>query len=283
MGSGMATVFAAAGHPVILAGRDLARAEAAVAAIKARPLTTATAGEPDLRAGELADLADTHLVVESIVEDAEAKKQLYAQVEQVVGTDVILATNTSALPINDLAAGLAHPERFIGTHWFNPAELLPGVEVVPNTRTSPGVVTEVMAILRGIGKVPVRVGDSPGFVAARIQMALFTECCRIIAEGVTDAAGLDALVTSTFGMRLPFMGPMTVADLSGLDVYRASLRTMQRAFGDRFAVPAALDELVEGGALGAKAGHGFFEWSSQRHDDVVARREQQFRAVRDLQ
>jgi 3-hydroxybutyryl-CoA dehydrogenase len=171
----------------------------------------------------------------------------------------VIATNTSAIPIAELAEAVTAPRRFLGVHWMNPSYFVPCVEVIPTAHTDAAVVTDVVSLLRDVGKQPTVVADSPGFVANRLQFALYKECTRMVEEGVATPAQVDEVVRNSFGFRLPFFGPFLISDIAGLDVYQNSMATLERDVGERLAVPEALKEQVAAGRYGLKSGAGFFE------------------------
>jgi 3-hydroxybutyryl-CoA dehydrogenase len=175
-----------------------------------------------------------------------------------------------------------HPGRFLGTHWFNPPEWTPGVEVIPATATDPEVIEKVVAFLRDIGKRPAIVGDGPGFVANRIQNALFLEALRCVEEGLASPQEVDEVVRSCFGFRLPFFGPFQIADMAGLDVYVSVLETLKKGLGERFESPDALRELVEKGCTGTKSGAGFLEYSEKERERLLLERDRRYAALNEL-
>lgn len=212
------------------------------------------------------------LVVEAVVERADVKRGVYAEIEAAASPDAVVATNTSSIPIAQLAAGLGRAERFLGIHWFVPPLLVPCVEVIPTATTADGVVGRVVAALTRLGKDPVVVGDGPGFVANRIQFAMFREATRIVEEGLAAPAQVDEVVRSSFGFRLPFFGPFTIADMAGLDVYADIFDTLEGGLGEGFTAPRILRERVDRGDLGVKTGRGFLELSGTQADELIDRR-----------
>ena len=182
------------------------------------------------------------------------------------GDDAVIATNTSSIPIAQLAAGLRRPERFLGVHWFVPPLLVPCVEVIPTAATADHVVERVVDALARLGKTPVVVGDGPGFVANRIQFAMFREAARIVEEGLAAPEQVDEVVRSSFGFRLPFFGPFTIADMAGLDVYADIFDTLEGGLGEDFAAPRVLRDHVDRGEFGVKSGRGFLELSQAQAD-----------------
>lgn len=222
------------------------------------------------------------LVLEAVAEDIEVKHDVLAEVEDAVGKDVVVATNTSSLPVDRLAEPLRHPERFLGMHWFNPPEWTPGVEVVAAPSTDASVVERVVAFLRAIGKAPAVVRASVGFVANRLQMALICEAVRCVQDGIATPAEIDEVVRSSFGFRLPFFGPFQIADMAGLDVYSAVLQQHRDGLGDRFFVPEMMRERVDRGETGTSSGAGFYAYGEGEPERVLQERDERYAALAQL-
>jgi 3-hydroxybutyryl-CoA dehydrogenase len=214
-----------------------------------------------------------------VVERPDVKTSVYEAIEAAAGEEAVIATNTSSIPIAELAAGLRAPGRFLGVHWFVPPLLVPCVEVIPARATDERVVQTVVAALARLGKSPVVVGDGPGFVANRIQFALFREAARIVEAGVATPEQVDEVVRSSFGFRLPFFGPFTIADMAGLDVYADIFDTLERGLGGEFSAPAILRKRVDDGDFGAKTGRGFLELSEEQADELAGRRDRAYAAL----
>lgn len=270
MGSGIAQWFSARGLPVILRDIDPERVAAGMksvkklfdGAVRKRIFTEHEASRKfDLvvPSAEPVPLFYTDLVVEAAVENLDIKKKIFADLCERTSAETILATNTSALPISSLcdAPGVTLPERIVGLHFFNPVSRMKLVEVVVTEHTSPETVERVLHFVRSIGKLPVVVQDSPGFLVNRILMPYLIEAGRMVEKGyppkLLDEAMLD------FGMP---MGPIRLLDEVGLDVASHVAKTMSDAFGDRFELPRILDRRVEEGRLGKKSGHGFYRYES---------------------
>jgi len=270
MGTGIAQLAAMAGHPVRLHDAEEGAAAAALDAIGQRLERELAKGRLD-RAGldaalgrlEVAErldgLAGAGLVIEAIVEELEAKRRLMVELERVVGADAILASNTSSISITAIAAGLAVPERALGMHFFNPAPVMALVEVVSGLATSEEVCDSAAATVEAWGKTPVRVRSTPGFIVNRVARPFYGEALRLLGEGATDAATLDAVYRECGGFA---MGPLALSDLIGQDVNLAVTRTVFEAFHhDRRYEPSLIqEELVAAGRLGRKVGRGFFAY-----------------------
>jgi 3-hydroxybutyryl-CoA dehydrogenase len=293
MGLGVAEAFAAAGIRVRIsdATPELTRRakENLVARVRghveAGLLDDAALGKAqavETREGAAEAARDADLVFEAVPEDLDLKLRTLAVCSEAAPSEAVIVSNTSSLPIEDLAKSVEGPERFLGTHWFNPPEWTPGVEVIPASTTGPEAVEKVMEFLRSIGKRPAVVGDGPGFVANRIQMALFLEAVACVEEGLASPEEVDEVVRSCFGFRLPFFGPFQIADMAGLDVYASVLKTLEEGLGARFAVPATLRELVEEGRTGTKGGGGFLVYSDEERDRLLLERDRRYAALNKL-
>jgi 3-hydroxybutyryl-CoA dehydrogenase len=196
------------------------------------------------------------IVLEAVPEDPQIKHAVLGRVESASSPAAIVASNTSAIPITQLAEPLARPAQFLGAHWFNPPQWIPCVELIPTTDTDPAVVETLAGILRDVGKQPSIVRDSAGFVANRIQFAMFKEAVAVVADGIASAEEVDEIVRGSFGFRLPFFGPFAIGDMAGLDVYLGAYQALSSAHGERFEPPELVRQLVAAGRLGHKAGQG---------------------------
>lgn len=219
------------------------------------------------------------VVIEAVYEDIEVKHRVLVEIESHAANTAILATNTSAIPVGDLAKVLDRPERFFGIHWYNPAPYLPGIEIILGARSDETLLEPVLALLRKAGKDPVKVADTPGFVANRLQFALFKEAALMVEEGIATPAQIDAVVKSAFGFRLPFFGPFAIADMAGLDVYANSYKTLATQLGPRFDIPPSLRDRVGAGDLGTKTGGGYLGLSSEEVTEMGDRRDRSYVAL----
>ncbi|WP_432844104.1 3-hydroxyacyl-CoA dehydrogenase family protein [Dactylosporangium sp. CA-092794] len=270
MGAGIAHVFAAAGHPVTVVEAGEAARQGArdrIASGLARAAERGALGGADadtvlsrvvvVGAASEIDPA-TVLVVEAVPEAVELKRSVIAAVEAAVGPDCVVASNTSSLSINGLAAAAAVPARIVGMHFFNPVPASSLVEVVTADATAPGVVRRVVGWVAELGKSEVVVRDSPGFATSRLGVLLGLEAIRMLEEGVADAASIDRAME--LGYRHP-MGPLRSTDLVGLDVRLAIAEHLRETLGERFTPPRLLRDKVARGELGRKSGRGFYDWS----------------------
>ncbi|MEJ8570617.1 3-hydroxyacyl-CoA dehydrogenase [Microbaculum marinum] len=211
-------------------------------------------------AGALADLSGCDVVVEAIVEDLEVKRSLFAELEAIVSSDALLASNTSSLPIGAIGAEMKHPERFAGLHFFNPVPLMKLVEVIPGPDTTEAVVEALTVLSRRLGRTPVRVKDTPGFLVNYGGRAYATEALAILQETVATPAEIDAVMRDCFGFR---MGPFELMDLTGVDVNFPVTRFVhESSFGDPRLRSTALHRyMLETRRLGRKSGRGFFDYA----------------------
>jgi 3-hydroxybutyryl-CoA dehydrogenase len=209
---------------------------------------------------ELTDLAGCDLVVEAVVEELDAKRELFRELEDVVTPGAVLATNTSALSVTDIASATERPERVVGLHFFNPAPVLPLVEVVRTEAASEDAVEIAYAFAERIGKRPIRCADTPGFVVNRILIPLLNDCVRVLDEAGVSPEDLDTAMTA--GLNWP-IGPCALIDLIGIDVHVHASEALHSALGEaRMEPPPRLVEMRDAGELGRKSGRGFFAYDT---------------------
>ena len=207
---------------------------------------------------ELSAFADCDLVIEAIVEDLDAKIELFAELEGIVRPDCILATNTSALSVTEIASATSSPERVIGMHFFNPAPLMPLVEIVRAELSSDGAVDVAFAVGERMGKKPIRCHDTPGFAVNRILIPLLNDCVRTLDEARITPEDLDTAMTAGAGWP---MGPCTLLDLVGIDVHvHASEALYEKLREPRMAPPPRIVAMRNAGLLGRKSGRGFYAY-----------------------
>lgn len=270
MGAGIAQVAASAGHRVMLLDNRPEAAAQAVQGIAAQlnrlaekgKLTPQTAQATAARlvpATQLSELAGCGLVIEAIVEDLQAKRKLFLDLEAVVSSDCMFATNTSSISITAIAAVLAHPGRLAGLHFFNPAPLMALVEIVSGLGTERAVAETLFASAAAWGKTPVHARSTPGFIVNRVARPYYAEALRLLQEGASDPATMDACMREAGGFR---MGPFELMDLIGHDVNFSVTRSVWNAFFNdpRFSPSLIQQELVDAGFLGRKNGRGFYDY-----------------------
>ncbi|MFG2101725.1 3-hydroxyacyl-CoA dehydrogenase family protein [Micromonospora echinaurantiaca] len=269
MGLGIAYVAAGAGHAVELVEVDPGRGAAAMTrlaelwdrAVRRGKLTADRAAEDRARVtlrAALAEVADgPDVVVEAVPERLDLKRSVLRDAEAL--RPALLGSNTSSIPIAELATGLARPERFLGLHFFNPVWAMALLEVVVGPATAEETTAAAVALAGRLGKDPVVVRDMPGFATSRLGVTLGLEAIRMVADGVASPADIDKAMV--LGYRHP-VGPLELTDLVGLDVRLDIARTLQTAYGDRFAPPPLLVEMVADGRLGKKSGQGFYRWEN---------------------
>jgi 3-hydroxybutyryl-CoA dehydrogenase len=266
MGHGIAEVFAVDEHEVALTDSD----PASLASLKERVAAILTdMGEDEAaltRITPVADLAaavaDADIVIEAAAERLPVKQDIFAELERHAPRQALLASNTSVIPIGRIAANLKTRDRVLGTHWWNPPWLVPLVEVIRTPDTAPEAVDAMIALLKSVGKIPVRVNkDVPGFIGNRLQHALWREAVALVQNEVCDAETVDTVVKASFGRRLAVLGPLENADLVGTDLLH-DIQTTILPDLDRSTEPMAhVARLVAEGRLGFKTGEGFRKWT----------------------
>ena len=269
MGAGIAQISVTAGHDTVgrevtpelaARGRDTIERYLARAVEKGRM----TAQERDAALARLelttdvADLAGCDLVIEAIVEELAPKRELFAELDRITDPDAVLATNTSALSVSDIAEATEHPERVVGMHFFNPAPVLPLVEVVRARRSSDDAVRTAYEWAEQAGKRPVNCNDTPGFIVNRILIPLLNDCVRVLDEAGVTPEDLDTAMTNGAGWP---MGPCALVDLVGIDVHVHASEALHAQLGEpRMAAPERLLQMQREGKLGRKSGEGFYSY-----------------------
>ena len=214
-----------------------------------------------LGARGLSDLADCNLVVEAIVERLDVKRGLFTELESIVAPDAVLATNTSSLSVTAIAAGLHHPHRFAGFHFFNPVPLMKVVEVIGGLKTAPGVCGALSRFAHEMGHKPVQAQDTPGFIVNHAGRGFGTEALRIVGEGVADFATIDRILKDQAGFRL---GPFELMDLTALDVSHPVMESIYRQYYEepRYRPSVITAQRLAGGVVGKKVGEGFYRYEN---------------------
>ena len=269
MGAGIAQIAVTAGHETV--GREVTmelaeRGRATIERFLGRAVEKGKleAAERDAALGrlslttELSDLAGCDLVIEAVLEELELKREVFAELDRITRPEAVLATNTSALSVSEIAEATERPERVVGMHFFNPAPVLPLVEIVRARKSSDDAVETAYGWAEQAGKRPVRCNDTPGFIVNRILIPLLNDCVRVLDEAGVSPEDLDTAMTAGVGWP---MGPCALIDLIGIDVHVHASEALHDALGEeRMAPPPRLLEMRDLGHLGRKSAQGFYTY-----------------------
>ena len=264
MGAGIAQVVAASGREVLLHDAFPGAVERGLATIERSLAKLHEKGGPDpatvlARITPVEALGEADLMIEAIVEQADAKKELFRAADEALPAGAILASNTSSIPITELAAVTSRPERVIGMHFFNPVPVLALVEVIRADQTSNETAEAIVALAHELGKTPAEANDFPGFISNRILMPFINEAAYALMEGVAEPEAIDTVAKLGFAHPI---GPLALADLIGLDTCVAIMEVIRDGLGeDRFEPCPLLREHVAAGRLGRKSGEGFYSYA----------------------
>jgi 3-hydroxybutyryl-CoA dehydrogenase len=301
MGRGMAVAFAYAGHAVTMIDVK-ARSADQFATLEAEALGEVRKTLASLaRFGLLSDgdadavialvsvvpaqnmaavLAPAGIVFEGVPELVDLKREVLAAASKCVGPEVIIASTTSTIPVDDISGSVERPGRFLNVHWLNPAYLIPLVEISPGAATDPAVIAKVKTLLEGIGKVPVVCAATPGFIVPRIQALAMNEAARMVEEGVASAEDIDKAIRYGFGFRYAVLGLLEFIDWGGGDILYYASRYLEGALGsDRYRAPEVISRNMRDGRIGMRTGAGFLDYSGL---DVDAYREKRLAEMVEL-
>jgi 3-hydroxybutyryl-CoA dehydrogenase len=301
MGRGIAVAFAYAGHSVTMidvkarSAEQFSSLEADVLEEIEKTLASLTRFEllanTDVQtvlnrvsvvpaSGSAAALADAGLVFEGVPEVVELKREVLAAASKAVRPDVIIASTTSTILVDDLSGAIENPGRFLNVHWLNPAYLIPLVEISPGVATDPAVITKMKGLLEGIGKVPVVCAAKPGFIVPRIQTLAMNEAARMVEEGVASAEDIDKAIRFGFGFRYAVLGLLEFIDWGGGDILYYASRYLENALGsERYRAPEVISRNMREGRIGLRTGAGFLDYTGL---DVDAYRERRLTELVDM-
>ena len=301
MGRGIAVAFAYAGHTITMIDVKPRSAEAfgtleaeALGEVSKTLASLARFGlltEGDAKTviarvsvvpanGMAAALAGAGIVFEGVPEVVDLKREVLSAASKCVGPDIVIASTTSTILVDDLSDAAENPRRFLNVHWLNPAYLIPLVEIAPGAATDPDVTVKVKALLEGIGKMPVVCAATPGFIVPRIQALAMNEAARMVEEGVASAEDIDKAIRYGFGFRYAVLGLLEFIDWGGGDILYYASRYLEGALGsDRYRAPEVISRNMRDGRIGLRSGAGFLDYSGL---DVDAYREQRLAALVDL-
>jgi 3-hydroxybutyryl-CoA dehydrogenase/5-formyl-3-hydroxy-2-methylpyridine 4-carboxylate dehydrogenase len=278
MGPGIAATLARAGATVRLydiSADAIARAEAAygivAGVLEAVDSPSAPGGSVSFGTDLDEALADTELIIEAVPEKLELKQQVLADLEARIADSVIIATNTSGIPISTMAESMTVPGRLIGMHWSNPPHLIPMIEIIPGKATDDALVEQLTEIVKAFNYVPVVEKEIPGFVENRVLYAILRECMALLEEGIVTPEGLDACVKWGIGYKLSVIGPTRLLDMAGLDIYQAVSSYLNKDLDVSTDTPQLIKDKIAAGKLGFKSNGGMYEYGE---GDVDAKRKE---------
>jgi 3-hydroxybutyryl-CoA dehydrogenase len=295
MGRGIAVAFAYAGHAVTMIDVKEGRSAEQFAKLKAEALDEVrktfgslsrfgmlNENEADALMARVsvvpasagaAALAGAGMVFEGVPEVVDLKREVLGSASKIVGSDIVIASTTSTILVDDLSGAIEHPGRFLNVHWLNPAYLIPLVEISPGRATDPAILARVKALLEGIGKVPVVCAATPGFIVPRIQALAMNEAARMVEEGVASAEEIDKAIKYGFGFRYAVLGLLEFIDWGGGDILYYASRYLEGALGsDRYRAPDVISNNMRDGRIGLRTGAGFLDYSGLNVDEYREKR-----------
>ncbi|MDR6636173.1 3-hydroxybutyryl-CoA dehydrogenase/5-formyl-3-hydroxy-2-methylpyridine 4-carboxylate dehydrogenase [Phyllobacterium sp. 1468] len=290
MGPGMAARLARGGLQVVAydvapAAIERARPLLGVAetVLDALGIAPPSAGVGTVRfTGDIGDaVSGADLVIENVPENISVKSEVYRTIDGLIGSDTIVASDTSGIPITKLQAHISHPERMVGMHWSNPPHIIPMIEVIGGEKTGPQTVEAIRDLIRSIGLLPVVVKkDVPGFVENRVLYALLREAVDLVERGVIDPEDLDTCVSWGIGYKIAVIGPMALLDMAGLDIYKSVSSFLHADLSNRDDVAPMVLEKTDASKLGIKSGEGMFSYTPEQTKALQGERARKLVAVR---
>jgi len=288
MGRGIGQVFASAGFPVTLVDVNQKVLDSAVQQVTDSLSTMEKSGLlNDSRESVLSHISttidlprgvsDASLVIEAVFEDVEAKKEVFRKVEKSVSRSTIIASNTTAIPITTLGRATFHPDRVVGSHFWNPPHLVPAVEVTRGEKTSDETIEKITSFLKAAGKKPAVVNkDVPGQIGIRILYAMIREATGLVENGVASAEDVDNIVKQALGARLEVLGPLELADLSGVDLVDSVAKILYKSLDSSPRPQPLVERMVKSHELGIKTGKGFYDWKKDGRSvqDTIRKRDE---------
>ena len=221
------------------------------------------------------------LVIENVPENIDIKAETYRAIDRLVGASVIVASDTSGIPITKLQAHISHPERMVGMHWSNPPHIVPMIEVIAGEKTAPETVATIRDLIRSIGLLPVVVKkDVPGFVENRVLYALLREAVDLVERGVIEPEDLDTCVSWGIGYKIAVIGPMALLDMAGLDIYKSVSSFLNADLANRSDVAPMVEEMTAASRLGIKSGGGIYSYTPEEAGALQAERARKLVAIR---
>ncbi len=288
MGPGIAATLARAGLKVSAFDADPAKRAKAPQGFAAAATVLTALAVPDRGAHDLtvhdslgACVAGADLVIETVPEDLDLKIQVFREIEAHVGEEVILASDTSGIPITRIQAGTRVPRRVVGMHWSNPPHIIPMIEVISGEHTLPEVASALIEVIRRCGHLPITIRkDVPGFVENRVLYAVMRECLDLVEQGVIEPQDLDACVSWGIGYKLAVVGPMALLDMAGLDIYAAVSSYLNKELCNRTDTAGYIAERTAQRKLGIKTGGGIYDYTPEKIAELQAARARKLVAVR---
>jgi 3-hydroxybutyryl-CoA dehydrogenase/5-formyl-3-hydroxy-2-methylpyridine 4-carboxylate dehydrogenase len=288
MGPGIAATLARAGLKVSAFDADPAKRAKAQQGFAAAATVLTALAVPDRGAHDItvhdslgACVAGAALVIETVPEDLDLKIQVFREIEAHVGEEVILASDTSGIPITHIQAGTRMPGRIVGMHWSNPPHIIPMIEVISGEHTLPAVASALIEVIRRCGHLPITIRkDVPGFVENRVLYAVMRECLDLVEQGVIDPQDLDACVSWGIGYKLAVVGPMALLDMAGLDIYAAVSSYLNKELCNRTDTAGYIAERTAQGKLGIKTGGGIYDYTPEKIAELQGARARKLVAVR---